>query len=168
MRNTISTFTLLLALATGAMVTTGCLNNEDATQENKYAGSSTPEQGKAFVDGRAAWEAGKPPSYNFQLSRNCFCFPYGWMDIYVDADKVVKVDTIEGVEGPYDIESFKHAPSMDDLFNQIEGYLNNPEYEVKASYDGKMGYPVTVKIHHLKEYMDADAEFQIASFRPQK
>ena len=167
MRNLISTLTLMLTLA-AAIVTTGCLNNEDAAQENKYAGSSTQEQGKAFVDGRAAWTSSKPPSYSYQLSRNCFCFPYGWMEVYVDADKVVKVDTIDGVEGPYDLDSFKYAPNMDEVFNQIEGYLNNPEYEVKASYDDKMGYPKTVKIHHLKDYMDADAEFLIASFRPQK
>lgn len=167
MRNAISTFTLMLTLA-AAMVTTGCLNNEDPAQETKYAGSSTPEQGKAFTKARAAWEASKPPSYNFQLSRNCFCFPYGWMDIYVDGGKVVKVDTIEGVEGPYDIDSFGHAPNIDDMFTQIEGYLKNPEYEVMATYDAKMGYPLMVKIHHLEQFYDADAEFQIASFRPQK
>lgn len=167
MRNAISTFTLMLTLA-AAMVTTGCLNNEDPAQENKYAGSSTREQGKAFAEAKAAWAANQPPSYNFQLSRNCFCFPYGWMDVYVDAGTVVKVDTIEGVDGPYDFDSFKHAPDIDEMFDQIEGYLNNPEYEVKATYDSKLGYPLTVRIHHLKEYLDADAEFQIASFRPQK
>jgi hypothetical protein len=167
MRNAITTFTLMITLAS-AMLTTGCLNNEDATQENKYAGSSTPEQAKAFTEARATWEASQPPSYNYQLSRNCFCFPYGWMDIYVDGGKVVKVDTIEGVEGPYDLDAFQYAPNIDDMFEQIETFLKDPEYEVKASYDGKMGYPLTVKIHHLKEYLDADAEFQIASFRPQK
>ena len=167
MRNSISTFTLMLTLA-GAMLTTGCLNNEDSAQENKYAGSSSREQGAAFAESKTSWSSTKPPSYSYQLSRNCFCFPYGRMEVYVDADKVVKVDTIEGVEGPYDLDSFKYAPSMDDVFNQIEGYLNNPEYEVQASYDDKMGYPKTVKIHHLQDYLDADAEFLIASFRPQK
>lgn len=165
MRNAISTVTLMLTLA-ATMVTTGCLNNEDATQEAAYAGSSTADQGKAFRDGKSTWLDSKPPSYSFQLSRNCFCFPYGRMEVYVDGDQVVKVDTIEGVEGPYDLDSFKYAPNIDDVFNQIEGYLNNPEYEVKAEYDTKMGYPKTVKIHHVKEYLDADAEYQIASFRP--
>jgi hypothetical protein len=165
MRNAISTLTLILTLA-GALITTGCLNNEDPAQDTKYAGSSAPEQGSAFREGKAAWSASKPPSYSFQLSRNCFCFPYGRMEVFVDADKVVKVDTIPGVEGPYDIDSFQYAPNIDEVFGQIEGYLNNPEYEVRAQYDAKMGYPTSVKIHHVKEYMDADAEYEIASFRP--
>ncbi|MDQ3003046.1 MAG: hypothetical protein M3Y08_17510 [Fibrobacterota bacterium] len=31
------------------------------------------------------------------------------MEVLVDADKVVKVDTIEGVEGPYGLETFQRA-----------------------------------------------------------
>jgi hypothetical protein len=167
MRNAISTLTLILSLA-ATLVTTGCLNNEDPAQDTKYAGSSAPEQGSAFREAKSAWASSKPPSYSFQLSRNCFCFPYGRMEIFVDADQVVKVDTIPGVEGPYDYDSFRYAPNIDQVFDQIEGYLNNPEYEVKADYDAKMGYPKSVKIHHVKEYLDADAEYAIASFRPQR
>ena len=159
--------TIVTAFAVFGMM--GCLNNEDESDHQSSSGLIVNENQKvAFQAGLDLWKSSKPPRYSYQLSRNCFCFPYGWMDIHVDADKVVNVDTIEGVEGPYDIESFHNAPSMDDVFNQVEGFLNNPDYEVKASYDGKMGYPISVKIHHLLNYIDADAEFQIASFRPKK
>jgi hypothetical protein len=159
----------ILQLAIAAMAAffaTGCLNNEDAAAPTAQADSANLEQKLAFKAGQDLWKESRPSAYSYQLSRNCFCFPYGWMEIFVDGDKVVKVDTIAGVEGPYDLESFHNAPSVDEVFNQIEGYLNNPEYEVKASYDARLGYPTSVKIHHLPDFNEADAEFQIASLRP--
>ncbi|MDB5105899.1 MAG: hypothetical protein JWP91_3588 [Fibrobacteres bacterium] len=161
-------FLKMTVTAFAAISLMGCLNNEEETQPQASGVIVHEDQKLAFKEGHDLWTASKPPSYSYQLSRNCFCFPYGRMEVYVDADKVVKVDTIEGVEGPYDLESFHNAPNLDDVFSQVEGYLNNPDYEVKASYDAKMGYPITVKIHHLLNYVDADAEFLIASFRPQR
>jgi hypothetical protein len=156
----------LTLAATVALFATGCLNNEELNPAESGATAGKDTEKQAFKAGQDLWRKSKPPAYSFQLSRNCFCFPYGRMEVYVDADKVVKVDTIEGVEGPYDLESFHNAPNIDEVFSQIQGFLDNPEYEVKASYNGKLGYPVTVKIHHLLNYFDADADFQIASFRP--
>ncbi|MDB5051032.1 MAG: hypothetical protein JWO30_4103 [Fibrobacteres bacterium] len=159
----------ILQLAIAAMAaffTTGCMNDEDPAAPTAQADSANMEQKLAFKAGQDLWKESRPPAYSYQLSRNCFCFPYGWMEIFVDGDQVVKVDTIPGVEGPYDLESFDKAPSVEEVFKQIEGYLNNPEYEVTASYDDKLGYPTSVKIHHLIGYNDEDAEFQIASLRP--
>jgi hypothetical protein len=158
---------LQLTVAAAAFFATGCINDEAASEPEASHGLIVNEDPKAaFKEGQDLWKQSKPPSYSFQLRRNCFCFPYGWMEVHVDADKVTEVDPIEGVEGPYGLESFHNAPSIDEVFGQVDGFLNNPDYEVKASYDGKRGYPVSVKIHHLLNYVDADAEFQIAGFRP--
>jgi hypothetical protein len=156
-------------IAVAALSATGCLNNEDVQDQGPSSSLvANATEKKAFEASLELWQKSKPPAYSFQLSRNCFCFPYGRMEVYVDGDQVVKVDTIEGVEGPYDLESFHSAPNMDDVFGQIETFLNNPEYEVKAIYNEKLGYPTSVQIHHLLNYTDADADFQIASFRPDK
>ncbi|GEM_PF-5437214 len=158
---------LILSLATAAFFTTGCLNNEEQTPAESNSTLIASDNPKvAFKAGQEIWADAKPTSYSYQLSRNCFCFPYGRMEVFVDQDEVTKVDTIQGVEGPYDLESFRNAPNIDQVFGQIQGFLNNPDYEVKASYDAKMGYPISVKIHHVMNYVDADADFQIANFRP--
>lgn len=156
-------------IATAALLATGCLNNQDVMDE--VATSSlvaNSAEKKSFEASQELWQKSKPPAYSFQLSRNCFCFPYGRMEVFVDNDQVVKVDTISGVEGPYDLESFHNAPNMDDVFHQIESFLDNPDYEVKARYNEKLGYPTSVQIHHTLNYTDTDADFQIASFRPDK
>lgn len=160
---------MMVALAALAVFSgTGCVTEGEPEASAALTDTLNQAQRIAFRGGRDLWNSTKPDSYSFQLSRNCFCFPYGWMEVYVDEGKVVKVDTVAGVEGPYDFESFDNAPDMEDIFDQVEGYLNNPEYEVIAEYDAKMGYPLSVLIHHLPGYHDADAEFRIASFRPQQ
>jgi hypothetical protein len=165
MRNTILNTTLALMAAVAALLSTGCVNDAEKESRDSMADSMNYEQRVAFDNGQDLWWGDRPSSYSFRISKTCVCGPHSYLEIFVGDDKVVKVDTLEGEAGLEDIQAFNPAPDIDQLFREIQQFLINPEYVVKATYDDKIGYPTSVVVHLAGNPEEPVAEFQISDFR---
>lgn len=137
----------LIAAATLAMAAAGC----------GILDSDGEERQRELDSARSRWSAAGLSDYRYVVRQLCFC-GFGGMriDVEVRGGAVVGATMVDSGE-VIDIEQQPWAaPSVDDLFERIQGILDEDPHEFSASYDPTLGYPVMVSADPIENAIDEE------------
>lgn len=140
----------LLAVLLVASVTGGCsdLGPEDELLEH-------------VENARTRWNAVRPQRYTYVLRRTCECTPE------MAGPVAVTVQGRNGVGWSYADGSavaeahHPHFPSVDGLFDMIEGAVRAGAWDVNVRFDNETGVPVYVRIDYEQLVFDEEDIYDV-------
>ncbi|MCG8466881.1 MAG: DUF6174 domain-containing protein [Gemmatimonadetes bacterium] len=114
---------------------------------------------------RARWASLSPDRYTFVLQRSCFCPPETVRPMRIEVlgsivNEAVYSDTEEPVAIP-----LEQVPTIDDLFDEIQGAIDDDAFLVDATYDPDRGFPTSVSIDHIELAVDDEQAFTVTAFQ---
>ena len=106
---------------------------------------------KQLGDELRAWQSARPRRYRFDYTVTGFAVGRGPWRVEVDRDKIVAVTYVG--QGPIPIPPITaaYAPTVEQLFAQVERMLNSEGTQVKASFDAALHYPKEAYFSHGME-----------------
>ena len=122
-------------------------------------GDSTGPDNVQFVLNRAKWESQGPSTYAFEYQRaSCECTPemVQRVRITVVNGQVTAVDNVE-TGAPVTFPTFQIT--IDSLFTDLAGALQQKPYRFTATYDALLGYPTTVFVDYDRQTADEEVGF---------
>ena len=130
-----------------ALVATGC----------GIIDSDGEERQRELDSARSRWSAAGLSDYHYVVRQLCFCgFGGVRIDVVVRAGVVVGATMVDGGE-VIDVQQQPWAaPSIDDLFDRIQGILDEDPHEFSASYDPVLGYPVEMSADPIENAIDEE------------
>jgi hypothetical protein len=111
------------------------------------------------------WERSNISTYTYTTSWHCFC-----MREYV-AQVSVKVVDGEVVEVNFIDPSLVEVPkpgrfvTIDGLFDHLQNALDQDAFNISATYDDQLGYPVEVFVDYDQGIVDEELGFTVGSLR---
>jgi hypothetical protein len=113
---------------------------------------------------RASWATMITAPYSFTFSRSCFCASEFLRPVHISvADGVVTqavfVDTGEPVATP-----LSEIETIDDLFDEIQAAIDADAFEIIATFDSRLGHPISVSIDYIENAIDDEMTFQVSDF----
>jgi len=119
--------------------------------------SDGEERQRELDTARVRWSAAELSDYHYVVRQLCFCgFGGVRIDVEVRGGVVVGATMVDGGE-VIDIEQQPWAaPSIDDLFDRIQGILDQDPHQFSADYDPTLGYPVTVSADPIENAVDEE------------
>jgi len=125
-----------------------------------------PSPREEFDRARARWEAQGLVSYQFELTRSCYCVLGGQtMKVEVAGGVVVGAEHLDSGIG-IDTELFSYIPTIPDLFDLIEDAVGRPMARFFASYDPSLGYPTRIELDYAAEAVDDESTIVIRNVIP--
>ena len=119
--------------------------------------SEDDEWRSEFDDALALWRDAGLTDYRYVVRQLCFCgFGGQAIEVVVRDGQVVSGVLVESGE-PVDPGQWQYAvPSIDALFDRIEGILDDEPHEFSATYDTRFGYPVSVSSDPIENAIDEE------------
>lgn len=126
------------------------------------SGPLAPEE-REFERNLAKWRAAKIEDYRYRLQRSCFCGPDTTRPVLIAVLAGIVIGgvdpvTFEPIEPPRD-----GFPTIEDLFEEIRQAIETAD-ALDATYDGTLGYPVSVSIDYLENAIDDEMAFDVSEF----
>ncbi len=126
------------------------------------SGPLAPEE-REFERNLVKWRAAKVEYYSYRLQRSCFCGPDTTRPVLITVQAGIVIGgvdpvTFEPIDPPPD-----GFPTIDDLFEEIREAIATAD-ALDASYDGTLGYPLSVSIDYLKNAIDDEMAFNVSGF----
>lgn len=114
---------------------------------------------------RARWTMTNADNYVFEFQRSCFCATDSVRPIRIEIlDGLVSsasyTDTEEPISPPFAL-----VPTIDDLFDEVQGAVDGMASSVIANFDAEMGYPTSVQIDYIRDAIDDEVSFTVSSFQ---
>ena len=106
---------------------------------------------KQLGDELRAWQSARPRRYRFDYTVTGFAAGGGPWQIEVDGDKIVAVTYVGQGPKPIPPITAAYAPTVEQLFAQVERMLNSEGTQVKASFDAALHYPKEAYFSHGME-----------------
>jgi hypothetical protein len=120
---------------------------------------NTPEE-DALEDARESWEENAPAHYRFVHDEWAFAPSDGPVEIEVQDGEVVSALIIE-TDQP---APASRELTIEDLFDVIEGELDDEPDAIEIRYDAELGYPESVDVDPLQNAMDDEHGFTVEHF----
>jgi len=113
---------------------------------------------------RASWAAMISAPYSFTFARSCFCASEFLRPVHIsvadgEVTQAVFVDTGDPVATP-----LSEIETVDDLFDEIQAAIDADAFEIVATFDSRLGYPVSVSIDYIENAIDDEMAFQVSDF----
>lgn len=143
---------LVRAVCAG-LVLSGCLPTSPSAEDD-------------FRRNRERWDARQPARYEFFLERGACECPAEWttpLKVEVHDRQIRSVtNLLDGRE----VSATEHrAPSIDDLFDQIQSALDRGAHSVEVTYDPRLGHPTSVLIDEDPQMVDDQLSLTIRALR---
>ena len=125
------------------------------------SGCTKDKGGGQWLYQREKWKSMGISSYSFSFKRYCFCTPEGVgpFQIVVLQGKIV---TVNGQ--PYESGGALLVPTIDQLFEFVDQYLDRRPYSSRVIYNSRYGFPEDVYIDFNKDLADEETGFQVSEF----
>ena len=122
-----------------------------------------PDSKAALKANLSKWNALSTGSYSFRQNRSCYCFPHGWMQVWVEKGSVTRLDSIPSLKSEFEPGQENSTPTIDHLFRLVAEYLENQKYSVAVSYNPALGYPSWIRISFIgaEELRDVDISMEV-------
>lgn len=123
-------------------------------------GTSTgPTQQAAFDRALARWQSQQLDSYQFELTRNCFCVLGGQVIVItVEQGTIKTAETTEsGTAIAIERELLSYLPTIPDLFDMVQDALNRSVARLLVTYDPSLGYPSRIELDYVNEAIDDES-----------
>jgi len=129
------------------------------------ANPSFAELREELVRNREAWEAQGISGYQMEFRWNCFC-PADHVALVIIS--VTQGDTIDSVvfaesKLPVDRRYSADYPTINGLFDLIQGAVDRPAFQIEVKYHAELGYPLSAAIDYDPRIMDEEMAFQVGA-----
>lgn len=112
-----------------------------------------------------AWRASGPASYRYTYRRSCFCLARGPVVVTVrDRQLESVVDAQTGAPVPPD--QLPLYTTVDGLFALLFQAVDERAWDIRASYDGSLGYPREGYVDRSTQIADEELGFSVSAFEP--
>lgn len=132
------------------------------------SGPLEPEERlEELAEARRVWEARGPTSYAFTYELNCFCGGPGVPParVTVTGGRVTGAFIpSEGRQVPE--EDLPAYPTVEELFADVEAWLERDPAAARAEFDPSLGHPVDVFVDFEKNVADEELGFRIRDLAP--
>lgn len=137
---------------------------------------SAPSRPAATADDRAqtvaalqsawrTWRASGPASYSYTYRRSCFCLARGPVVVTVrDRQLESVVDAQTGQPVPPD--QLQLYTTVDGLFTLLFQAVDERAWDIRASYDGRLGYPREGYVDRSTQIADEELGFSVTGLEP--
>lgn len=113
---------------------------------------------------KALWESSGIVSYQFTLTRDCYCVIYGDVVISVAAGEITTAYHQE-TETDLNEEQIASLYTLDGLFDLLERAYEDGADKVDVEYDETLGYPITLYIDWDKAAADEESRYSVGDFQ---
>jgi hypothetical protein len=127
-----------------------------------------PSPGGDLEKQRAAWDALGRESYAFVYRRSCFCPPPSndEVRVFVDANEVVSVTSVETGEPPVDANDLSSWPTIDSLFDYVGHALDEGADDLTVDYHEEFFFPTLISIDWIEEAVDDEISHSASGLVP--
>lgn len=110
------------------------------------------------------WASANVRDYSYHLNLSCFCaLEPGGYDIVVRAGAFVSAKvTLTGAAA--DTSWIRSYITIDRAFTRMNEYIAQKPSSFSASYDGQLGYPLTMSVDPVRNAVDEEMSFTITGF----
>ncbi len=121
-------------------------------------GTSTgPSQQARLDQAIALWQSHQLVSYQFELTRNCFCVLGGQVILVTVENGTIKTAASEPSGAAIDAELIAYLPTIPDLFDIVQDALDRPVARLLVTYDATLGYPTRIELDYIAEAIDDES-----------
>jgi hypothetical protein len=129
-------------------------------------GPLNPTESDALSSAEVRWSRRGFTDYSYEGRIVCFC-PVGlaqWAEVQVRSGRVAQVRFVEG-NAPT-IESPGSRPTIEELFARIrEARTQDWVKDIIVTYDGRLGFPVTIDLVSKPNIADAGVAYQVRNVK---
>jgi hypothetical protein len=128
--------------------------------------SSRPDPQTELDEHRALWDAAGVADYRMRFQRLClfcdvqFLTPVRITVVADTIDQITDAETGELVEETVDGAFL----TIDEIFDVIQGAIDDDAVEIDVRYDKQLGYPTDVQIDLSRALINDDAQFEVREF----
>jgi hypothetical protein len=110
---------------------------------------------------RQVWRVAGPRDYRFRFRQSCFCAPAVTAPVLVTVRGAQVVSAVYAEDGrPVAASDLGRYPSVEELFSRVEQAIATEAYEIRASYDPRLGYPTTVFVDQSPRIADEEQRLE--------
>ena len=131
----------------------------------ELANPSLGELREELIQNRELWEAQRITGYQMEFRWNCFCAPDYVAPVIISVAPGGTVDSVVFVENklPVDPKFSADYPSIDELFDLIQGAIDRPAFHISVKYHPGLGYPLSAAIDYDRRIADEETAFQVSA-----
>jgi hypothetical protein len=152
---------LLLALAAAAC------SDENVTGTSAQFADDRARTRSLLVAARQVWRVAGPRDYRFRFRQSCFCAPAVTAPVLLTVRGAEVVSAVYAEDGrtvaPSDLGRY---PSVEELFTRVEQAIATEAYEIRASYDPRLGYPTSVFVDQSRTMADEEQRLEASDLVP--
>ncbi len=123
-----------------------------------------PEQ-EALAEAMVRWTEAGLEDYVFEFQRLCFCGGDTIRELRIEV-RAGSVSSATFVDNGAPVGSLEDVPTIEDLFEEIQGAIDQEAYLLAVDYHDELGHPVTVSIDYIRNAADDEMSFHTASLLP--
>jgi hypothetical protein len=114
---------------------------------------------------QARWERSNISTYSYTTSWHCFCMREYVAQVSVEVvdGEVVEVNFIDPSLG--EVPKPGRFVTIDGLFDHLQNALDQDAFNISATYDDQLGYPVEVFVDYDQRIADEELGFTAGSLR---
>ncbi|GEM_PF-4310462 len=127
--------------------------------------SDAPDSGPVAM--RSEWVKGKPQSFNYTLTRLCYCRDeyVGPFQVLADKDQVLHATRMtDSGKVAVPVEQLQGL-SIDSVLADLDAKLHSGYHTVSDSTDGDFGYPARIELDQNADTYDDEFGIAIDGFR---
>ena len=108
------------------------------------------------------WSENAPPRYRFVMQRLCFCGQEVIEPVLITVENGAVVSrTYVGSGQPVGAQWTSLFPAMEGVFRVLHEAIERNADQLNASYDGRLGHPITVSIDYVRNAIDDELELRV-------
>ncbi len=130
-----------------------------------HACSSTTAPERDLADAKARWALSNVRSYEYVVSRSCFCTPDALRPVTVSVTDGVVTRRVYADTGALVPATTSDFTTIEALFAVVEGAYARHADRVEASYDPVRGVPLRISIDGSVRIADDEFFITVSSFR---
>ena len=124
------------------------------------AGDDDPQAN--LTEHRALWDGTGIADYTFNFQRICFCNAQFIIPVRltIRGDTIIEVFDLQE-EQPIETYAPGDYLGIDELFDFLQGAIDQNAVEIDVSYDQNLGHPVDITVDFSRQRFNDDLAFQI-------
>jgi hypothetical protein len=120
-----------------------------------------------LASARRRWLASQPAAYRMTLARGCECVTEATTPVVVTVRDGVVTSVVRVVDGMAADEYWRAPiPTVEGLFDLIDGAIGGGAAAIDVSYDPRLGHPVHIAIDHWSTMIDDETTYAVQGFQP--
>ena len=118
-------------------------------------------QGDELQEAQELWRSQRPLRYSYTIQRQCFCTEDARGPVRVTVDGETVVSQLYDDGRMVDAAATDWFPSVDGLFAVLVDAFDEGAFEIRATYDPKLGIPVDFWIDYSQNIIDEELGFTV-------